>query len=66
MSLRSFGYVLKSAADTGDCLTTKLFSCASVCDTVSVMMLLQEIFHTHPKEDHLKFSEGKLVIKAKF
>lgn len=25
MSLRSFGYVLKSAADTGDCLTTKLF-----------------------------------------
>ena len=30
------------------------------------MMLLREIFHTHPKEDHLKFSKGKLVIKAKF
>lgn len=35
MSLRSFGYVLKSAADTGDRLTTKLFSSASVCDDVA-------------------------------
>lgn len=35
MSLRSFGYVLKSAADTGYCLKTKLFSSASVCDVAA-------------------------------
>lgn len=60
MSLRSFGYVLKSAADTGYCLTTKLFSSASVCDVAA-----GNIPYTS-QGGSLKFSEGKLVIKAKF